>query len=371
MGPLKGFKIIELAGIGPGPFAAMLLADLGADVLRIERPRPADIGLEKDDRFNPFLRQRFDRLVLDLKIKDDIEKLHLLIAQADGLIEGFRPGVVERLGIGPDECLKNNPKLVYGRMTGWGQFGPLANSAGHDLNYIALSGALNAIGRKGQPPAIPLALVGDFGGGAMYLTMGMLAALLAVSKGAEGQVVDAAMVDGATSLATAFYGLYAEGQWNEERGTNILDSGAPFYDVYACKDDKWISISAIEPKFFKVLIQKLGLSVELCTWQYDKQKWPQLRQLFTDVFKTRTQEEWCHLLENTDACFAPVLSFKEAPEHAHMKERETLIEVDGVIQPAPAPRFSKTKLTQPKKGAKEVTHDFKAVYERWTLQSNC
>lgn len=367
MGPLKGLKVIEIAGIGPGPFAAMLLADMGARVLRIDRVEKSDIGISRPDRLNPLLRNR-ERLALDLKSPAGVEKLMELVDSADGLMEGFRPGVTERLGFGPDVCLKRNPKLVYGRMTGWGQTGPLAQTVGHDLNYIGLTGVLNAIGRAGQPPSIPLALVGDFGGGALYLALGMLAGMLSVARGGEGQVIDAAMVDGASSLATTFFGLKAAGMWNDERGTNILDSGAPFYEVYECSDGKWVSVSAIEPKFFKVLIGKLGLDPSLIEQQYDRSKWPQINKALAETFRMKTREAWCELLEGSDACFGPVLSFDEAAEHPHIQQRGVLIDVSGVVQPAPAPRFSGTSLPLPRPPQTEITEDFETVLAQWTKQ---
>lgn len=365
MGPLNGLKVIELAGIGPGPFAAMLLADLGATVLRIDRVSPADIGIARPDRLHPVLRNR-DRLALDLKDPADVEKLLCLLETADGVIEGFRPGVAERLGIGPDECLARNSKLVYGRITGWGQTGPLAQLPGHDLNYIALTGALDAIGRAGQPPSIPLALVGDFGGGALYLAFGMLAALLAVRNGEQGQVVDAAIVDGVNSLSTTFFGLKAAGMWSAQRGTNILDSGAPFYEVYECKDKKWVSVSAIEKRFFKTLIDRLELDPGIIDHQYDQSNWPAIKNVLASKFEERTQSEWCEFFKGTEACFAPVLSFDEAPAHPHMKAREAFITVDGVLQPAPAPRFSRSILATPKPPQTDITRDFDAVYANWS-----
>ncbi|WP_332816039.1 CaiB/BaiF CoA transferase family protein [Ramlibacter sp.] len=365
MGPLHGLKIVELAGIGPGPFAAMLLADLGATVLRIERTEPADLGIPRPAHLNPLLRNR-ERLALDLKQPQAVRQVLQLLETADGLIEGFRPGVAERLGLGPDACLRANPKLVYGRVTGWGQTGPLANAAGHDLNYIALTGALHAIGRAGQPPSIPLALVGDFGGGALYLAFGMLAAMMAVRAGGEGQVVDAAIVDGAASLATTFFGLKAAGLWNTERGTNILDSGAPFYEVYECRDGKWISVSAIEKRFFRELLQKLDLDPQAVGEQYDRAAWPRAKELLAQRFRQRTQREWCELLEGSDACFAPVLTFDEAPAHPHVQSRGVLIDVAGVVQPAPAPRFSRTVPPQPRAPEAEASRDFAEAYSRWT-----
>lgn len=347
MGPLAGIKIIELAGIGPGPMAAMQLADMGATVLRIERREAADLGVKRPLKFNLLLRNR-PSIALDLKDPDAIRLVLDLVCEADALIEGFRPGVTERLGLGPDICLARNPRLVYGRMTGWGQSGPLAQAAGHDINYISLTGALRAIGRKDQPPTVPLALVGDFGGGAMFLVMGVLAALLNARATGQGQVVDAAIVDGAASLATAFYGLSAAGQWNDQRGSNILDSGAPFYDVYECSDGQWISIGPIEGRFHADLLRRLDIDPSTIGGQFDEAAWPQAKAAYERVFKTRTRSEWCELLEGTDVCFAPVLSFEEAADHPHLKARGTLIEIDGVVQPAPAPRFERTSAQTPK-----------------------
>lgn len=365
MGPLHGLKIVELAGIGPGPFAAMLLADLGATVLRIERTEAADLGIQRPPELNPLLRNR-ERLALDLKKPESIDQVLKLLDTSDGLIEGFRPGVAERLGLGPDRCLARNRKLVYGRVTGWGQTGPLAQAAGHDLNYIALTGALDAIGRAGQPPSIPLALVGDFGGGALYLALGMLAALLVVRGGGDGQVVDAAIVDGAASLASTFFGLKAAGLWQTERGTNILDSGAPFYEVYECKDGKWISVSTIERRFFQELLQRMGLDPAALGDQYDRAAWPGAKAILAERFRQRTQREWCEVLEGSDACFAPVLSFDEAPMHHHMQARGTFIEVAGVVQPAPAPRFSHSIPAVPRAPAAQASRDFAEVLSRWT-----
>ena len=344
-GPLAGMKIVEMAGIGPGPMAAMLLADLGATVLRIERPEPADLGVPRPLRFNLLLRSR-SSVALDLKHPQARELVLDLVAQADAVIEGFRPGVMERLGLGPDACLARNPKLVYGRITGWGQDGPLAAGAGHDINYIALSGVLHAIGRRGHAPTPPLALVGDFGGGAMYLVMGVLAALLHARAEGEGQVVDAAIVDGAASLATAFHGMAAASGWGE-RGTNILDGGAPHYDCYECSDGKWISIGPIEARFHAQLVRVLGLDAASIGRPNDKAQWPAARAAFERAFRARTRDAWCGLLEGTDCCFAPVLSFDEAPRHSHLRARGTFVEVDGVVQPAPAPRFSATPTARP------------------------
>ena len=341
MGPLTGVKIIEFGGIGPPPMCAMLLADMGADILRIDRTQPSGLGLPVPPRFAIMDRSRRS-VALDLKKSEGLEAAQRLLDQADALIEGFRPGVMERLGLGPDVCLARNPRLVYGRVTGWGQAGPLAHAAGHDINYISLIGAVNAIGRRGQPPTPPLNLVGDFGGGALYLALGICAALFEAQRSGQGQVVDAAMVDGAASLMTSVYGLYAAGIINDRRGENLVDSGSHFYDVYETADGKYISIAAIEAKFYAELLQRLGLENENFPEQMDREHWPEMTERFAKLFRTKTREEWCDILEGTDVCFAPVLSFDEAPQHPHNQARGTFIEVDGVAQPAPAPRFSRT-----------------------------
>lgn len=347
MGPLKGIRIVELAGIGPGPMAAMLLADLGATVLRVDRPVDAGLGIPRPLRYNLLLRNR-QEMALDLKDPAGRELVLRLVQEADGLIEGFRPGVTERMGLGPDACWARNPGLVYGRMTGWGQQGPLAQSAGHDLNYIAVTGVLDLIGREGQPPTPPLNLLGDYAGGALYLALGMLAALLEARSSGTGQVVDAAIVDGTASLATSFFGLSAAGLLQPGRGRNVLDSGAPFYDVYACADGLWVSVAPIEGKFFHDLLQRMGLDTQDLGAQNDRSHWPQLRAALAQRFKTRKRDEWCALLDGTDACFAPVMSVQEAPTHPHLQARGTFVEVDGVVQPAAAPRFSRTAPPAPR-----------------------
>ena len=341
MGPLAGIRVIEIAGIGPGPFCAMLLADMGADVLRIDRTADSDLGLPRDPRFDLLNRGRRS-VALNLKKPEGVAAALRLIGQADALIEGFRPGVMERLGLGPDICLERNPKLVYGRMTGWGQDGPLAEAAGHDINYIALTGALHAIGRAGGPPAPPLNLVGDFGGGALYLAFGIACALLEARRSGRGQVVDAAMTDGAASLMTMFYGFRAQGLWQDVRGANLLDSGAPWYDVYETRDGKHVAIGSIEGRFYAELIKRLGLEGEPLPKQYDLKRWPELRARFAARFREKTRAEWCAAMEGSDVCFAPVLTLEEAPKHPHNATRGTFIEVDGIVQPAPAPRFSRT-----------------------------
>jgi len=346
MGPLKGIKVVELAGIGPGPMCAMLLADLGATVLRIDRKHAVDLGTPRPLKYNLLLRNR-KSIALDLKHPAAVELVLKLVSAADGLIEGFRPGVVERLGLGPDVCLVRNPRLVYGRMTGWGQSGPLASAAGHDLNYIALTGALHAIGRKGAPPTPPINLLGDYAGGSLYLAMGMLAAVIEARQSGKGQVVDAAIVDGTASLMTSVFGLYAAGLVSLDRGTNTSDSGAYFYDVYECADGKWVSVAAIEGRFHAEFLRLMGIAPEDIGEQRDSKNWDRARTVLARTFKTRSRAEWCKLLEGTDSCFAPVLSMAEAPQHEHLLARETFVEVDGVVQPAPAPRFSRSVPEKP------------------------
>ena len=335
-GPLSGVKVLEFAGIGPGPFCGMLLADMGAEVVRIDRK-----GGRGGSKYDISSRGK-KSIALDLKRPEAIEACLKLIEGADILQEGFRPGVMERLGLGPDVALARNPKLVYGRMTGWGQTGMLAQAAGHDINYISLTGALHAIGRPGEKPVPPLNLVGDFGGGALYLAMGMLAALVEAQRSGKGQVVDAAMTDGATSLMTMFYGFTASGMWKDEKGVNLLDGGTHFYDTYETKDGKYISIGSIEPQFYAILREKAGLTDDIWNHQMDGSKWPEMKTKITAIFKTKTRDEWCAIMENTDICFAPVLSITEAKDHQHNKDRQTIVEIDGVAQPNIAPRFSRT-----------------------------
>ncbi|MFY8142128.1 MAG: CaiB/BaiF CoA transferase family protein [Caulobacter sp.] len=334
-GPLSGLKIVEFAGIGPGPFCGMLLSDLGADVVRVDRKgsgraSPADVT------------SRGRRSVaLDLKSPDAIEAVLKLLESADGLIEGFRPGVMERLGLGPDVVLARNPKLVFGRMTGWGQTGPYAKAAGHDMNYIAITGALHAIGTEDKPVP-PLNLVGDFGGGALYLAFGLMAGIISARETGKGQVIDCAMSDGAASLMAMFYGFKGAGIWKDERRSNLLDGGAHFYDTYQCADGKWISIGSIEPQFYALLLEKTGITDPEFANQMDRSAWPSLKAKLQDVLRTKTQAEWCAIMDATDICFAPVLDLEEAPKHAHNVARETFVTVEGVVQPAPAPRFSAT-----------------------------
>ncbi|MDP6705375.1 MAG: CaiB/BaiF CoA-transferase family protein [Alphaproteobacteria bacterium] len=342
MGPLAGIKVIELAGIGPAPFCATLLADMGAEVLRIDRTEDSGLGIAAARKYSILNRSRRS-LAIDLKKAEGVETVLRLIEQSDALIEGFRPGVMERLGLGPDVCMARNPKLVYGRMTGFGQEGPVAHAAGHDLNYIALSGMLHAIGREGQAPTPPLNLVGDFGGGGMFLAVGLLAALLEAGRSGQGQVVDAAMVEGAAYLGAALYGMFGSGFVNDERGTNILDSGAHFYECYETKDGKYVSIASIEPKFYAELLQLTGLEGEELPEQMAREEWPAMKKRFAQVFKAKTRDEWCEIMEGSDVCFAPVLSMSEVQEHGHNQTRNSFIDIDGVTQPAPAPRFSRTK----------------------------
>ena len=337
-GPLVGIKIVEFQGIGPGPFCGMLLSDLGADVIRIDR---AGSGGRPATPANVESRGRRS-IALDLKNPDDVETALKLIEKADGLIEGFRPGVMERLGLGPDVALKRNPRLAYGRMTGWGQTGTLSHAAGHDLNYIALTGALGAMGRKGEAPYPPLNLIGDYGGGALYLAFGLLAAVLSARNTGEGQVIDVAMTDGAASLSSMFYGMRAMGVWSDERQDNLLDGGAHFYDCYETSDGKYVSLGSIEPQFYALLLEKADLSDPDFKKQMDRSKWPELKDKIASVMKTKTRDEWCDIMEGTDVCFAPVLSLEEAPSHPHNVARETFVNYEGVTQPAPAPRFSKT-----------------------------
>lgn len=342
MGVLSGLKVVEMAGIGPAPFAGMMLADHGADVLRIDRLAPSGLGIAAaEPELDPLGRGKRS-VALDLQTEDGAAQALDLIARADAVIEGFRPGVMERLGLGPDACLARNPKLVYGRMTGFGQDGPLSNRAGHDINYLALSGALDAIGPAGGKPVPPLNLVGDFGGGGMLLAFGVVAALLHVQRGGEGQVVDAAMVEGASLLSAMFHGLGAMGLWDPGRGTNLLDGGAPFYDTYETADGKFVAIGAIEPKFYAELLRGLGLDADVLPAQMDRSRWPELRAAIAGRVGQRSQAAWTAVFAGTDACVQPVLSFADAPDHPHNLARGSFVQVHGLTQPAPAPRFSAT-----------------------------
>jgi alpha-methylacyl-CoA racemase len=339
-GPLSGVKVIEIAGIGPGPFACMMLADLGADVVRIDRAERVATANPTSARADLLGRGRRS-VGVDLKNSDGVALVLELVAQADVVVEGFRPGVAERLGIGPDECLARNPRLVYGRMTGWGQSGPYAHMAGHDINYIALSGALHPIGRRGEAPVPPVNFVGDFGGGGMLLAMGICAALVEGRTSGAGQVVDAAMTDGSALLTTMFHGLIAVDAWSDERGTNLLDTGAHMYDVFECSDGEYISLGSLEPQFYAEMCERLGIPIEEMP-EYDRGRWPEFKERIRSIVRTRSRDEWCELLDGTDVCFSPVLSMREAPAHPHNMARETFIDVDGIMQPAPAPRFSRT-----------------------------
>ena len=341
MGPLEGVKVLEFEAIGPGPFAGMLLADMGADVLLVDRPAPSDLGLKRE-RWNDVMMRGKRSVTLDLKSTDGARAALELTGRADALIEGFRPGVMERLGLGPADALAKNPRLVYGRMTGWGQDGPLAPRAGHDINYIALAGVLAAFGRKGEAPVPPLNLVGDFGGGGMLLGFGIACALVEAQRSGRGQVVDAAMVEGASLLATMISGMLAAKRWREERGTNILDTGAPWYDAYETSDGKHVAIGAIEAKFYEELLVRLGLAGEALPEQYDAKRWPEMRARFAEVFRSKTRDEWCAVFDGSDACFAPVLTFSEARRDPHNVARKSFVTVAGVEQPAPAPRYSRT-----------------------------
>jgi alpha-methylacyl-CoA racemase len=341
-GPLHGVKVVELVGIGPGPFAAMLLADMGAEVVRVHRRQSVERGF--DPGGVPVLDRNRRSIGVDLKHADGVETVMRLVESADALIEGFRPGVTERLGVGPDDCLVRNPKLVYGRMTGWGQEGPMADAAGHDINYIALAGALAHFGREGALPTPPINLVGDFGGGGMFLAFGVVCGVLEARGSGKGQVVDAAMVDGAAILMSMIWGFRVLGAIDEEhRGTNVLDTGAPFYDSYECADGKLVALGSLEPQFYAELLRLTGLDQEELPAQMDRSGWPVLRTRFTEVFATKTRDEWCAAMEGSDVCFAPVLTMTEAAAHPHIKARRTVVEHDGVLQPAPAPRFSRTK----------------------------
>jgi len=338
MGPMQGYTVLELAGIGPAPMAGMMLADMGATVIRVERPSNNQSSVSE-----PVSGRGKKSLVLNLKTEQGLKTLLSLIERADVLIDPFRPGVCEKLGIGPELCLTLNPRLVFARMTGWGQTGPLSQAAGHDINFIAITGALHATGRKGEKPVAPLNLVGDMGGGGMLLANGILAALLERERSQQGQVVDAAMVDGAAQLMWMFHGFAAQDGWDAtQRESNILDGGAHFYDTYECADGKYVAVGAVETQFYKLLVEATGLDESALGNRDDPANWPAMKQVFTDLFITKTQQQWCAILEGSDACFAPVLNFIEAPEHPANIERKTYINIEGVVQPAPAPRFSRT-----------------------------
>jgi len=364
-GPLSGLRVAEFVGLGPAPFAAMLLSDLGAEVIRIDRPG-AGGALGIDPRHDLPARGRRS-IALDLRSADGREAALQLVAQADALIEGYRPGVMERLGLGPDAALARNPRLVYGRMTGWGQTGPLAHTAGHDIGYLALSGALHAIGRADAPPPPPLNYVADYGGGAMFLAVGVLAALHEARGSGQGQVVDAAMTEGASLLSTMFHGLRAAGQWSDARGANLLDGGAPFYDCYACADGRYIAVGALEPPFQAELLQRLGLDGEF-TAPVARPDWPRLRERLGAVFASRTRDDWAAAFDGSDACVAPVLDFAEAPKHPQHLARAAFVEVGGLLQPAPAPRFSRTPAATPGTPARPGEHG-QAILHDWGVDA--
>lgn len=351
MGPLKGMKVVEIGSIGPGPFCAQMLADMGAEIVRIDRK--GESLLEQDARYDILHRNRRS-VAVDLKNPEGVKAVLKLISNAEALIEGFRPGVMEKLGLGPEVCLEQNPKLVYGRMTGWGQDGPLSQAAGHDINYISLSGALHAIGEKGKKPGVPLNLIGDFGGGGMMLAFGVMCGIYEAARSGQGQVVDMSMVEGSAALMGMFFGMFAGGLHSNDRGTNLLDGGAHFYDTYETADGKWISVGSIEPQFYALLLKHAGIGEDSFQNQMGTDKWPELKEQVTAIFKTKTRDEWCEIMEGTDVCFAPVLAFDEVMDHPHNKARGTLIDYNGVLQPAPAPRFSRTepemRFPPPKKG---------------------
>jgi alpha-methylacyl-CoA racemase len=367
-GPLDKVRVVELAGIGPGPYACMLLADAGADVLRVDRATGSPARPSEVPHWDLLNRGRRSAAV-DLRNPEGVALVLDLVAEADVLVEGWRPGVAERLGVGPEACFERNSRLVYGRMTGWGQEGPLAKSAGHDIDYIALSGALWSIGRNTQPPVAPLNLVGDFGGGGMLLAFGITAALVEARASGKGQVVDAAMVDGAASLMTMIYAFHQLGWWHEERGVNILDTGAPFYEVYETADGKWFAIGAIEPQFYAELLKVMGLEGADLPAQMDRDRWPEMKVRFAEVFRTRSRDDWAELFAGTDACGAPVLSPWEAHTHSHNAMRETFVEVAGIVQPGPAPRFSRTpsRIERPPPVAGQDTDE---VLGAWGIQSD-
>ncbi|WP_439514523.1 CaiB/BaiF CoA transferase family protein [Oceanibaculum nanhaiense] len=366
-GPLAGLRIVEFAGIGPAPFCAMLLADMGAEVVRLDRLEPSGLGIPKPARFELMNRGRRS-VAIDLKQPEGVACALDLVGKADALIEGFRPGTMERLGLGPDVCLARNPKLVYGRLTGWGQDGPLAHSAGHDMNYIALAGMLAGIGREGAPPTPPLNLVGDFGGGGMLLAFGLVCALLEAQRSGKGQVVDAAMVDGAALLGTMFFGLRAAGIHGEPRGRNLLDSGAPHYEVYECADGKYVAVAPIEAKFRRELLQRIGFDPAVFPDVEDSATWPAAKQLLAARFREKNRADWCALLEGTDSCFAPVLDIDEAPQHPHNQAREAFPIIGGIAQPAPAPRFSRTAPPLPAAPV-AAGADTRAVLTGWNIDA--
>ena len=364
-GPLDGLKVIEMAGIGPAPFAAMMLADMGADVLRIDRPEASGLGIERPDRYNFTARSR-RAVAIDLKRPEGTACVLDLVDRADVLIEGFRPGVMERLGLGPGPCLERNPRLVFGRLTGWGQEGPLKDAAGHDLNYLGLTGALAAIGPADAPPPVPLNLVADFGGGGMLMAFGMVAALLAAQTTGQGQVVDAAMTDGASLLAAMFWGFRAGGMWSDARGANLLDGGAYFYGTYACADGKFLAVAPVEGRFHRILLDRLGLEPTEFTHAADPARWGELRARLAALFITEPRDHWAALFDGTDACVTPILDWDEAAAHPHAQARGAFVTVDGVTQPAPAPRFSATP-SEVAQGPAAPGADGPAILADWGL----
>jgi alpha-methylacyl-CoA racemase len=362
MGVLSGFSIVEFAGIGPVPMCAMLLSDMGADVLRLDRAEEANLGIKTEPKYNVLGRGRRS-VAVDLKRKEGTDVALRLLNKADALIEGFRPGVMERLGLGPDVCLTRNPRLVYGRMTGWGQDGPLALAVGHDINCIALTGALHAIGRRGEAPVPPLNLVGDYGGGGVYLALGVVAALLEAQKSGKGQVLDVAMVDGAASLMSEIYGLHGAGIWTDNRGENIIDTGSHFYNVYETSDGKYVSVASIEGKFYTELLRLTGVGDATLPSQNDRAAWSAMQERLTTIFKTKTRDEWCRIMEGSDVCFAPVLTMREAPTHPHNRHRGTFVRVEGVVQPAPAPRFARTPSAIQRPPPRPGEHTLEALHD--------
>jgi len=368
MGPLQGFRIIEMAGIGPTQLCGMLLAELGAEIIRIRRPGPANPGVDIPPRYNLMNRSR-PTVAVDLKSPQGVELVLRLCAQADAIFEGFRPGVMEKLGLGPDACSARNPRLVYGRVTGWGQVGPLAGAVGHDTDYIALAGALHCIGDADRPPPLPLNLVADFGGGALYLAVGMLAAMLEAGRSGQGQVIDAAMVDGVASMLTMFYGLRAAGLWSDRRHSNLLDGAAPFARCYETSDGHYVAVCALETSFFAALLGALSIDDIDVRDQYDSARWPEQCAILADVFRTKTRAEWSVILEGADACAAPVLSLDEAPRHPHNATRRTFVDVDGIRQPGVAPRFSRTP-SEVRHGPLELDGISEDILRRWDIDAD-
>lgn len=362
-GPLQGMRVVEMAGIGPGPFCAMMLADMGAEVIRVHQKNNAPLLPILNTKYDILARGRRS-LAIDLKKPGAAEAVLQLIDRADALIEGYRPGVMERLGLGPEVCFERNPKLVFGRMTGWGQTGKLAAAAGHDINYISLSGVLNAIGRSGSAPVVPLNLVGDFGGGGLMLAFGIVCAVLEASRSGKGQVVDAAMTDGSALLASSMFGFKAAGMWSNQRGENLLDGAAHFYDTYECADGRYVSVGAIEPKFYELLLRKLGIDDPAFTAQMDSTKWPELKRRLAEAFKTRRRDEWASVFDGTDACCTPILDWDEAPRNEHNSERKTFIDIEGVTQPAPAPRFSRT-IPEVSRSPARIDEHTEAILSDW------